>query len=56
MIKRQIRHARAVGLWTDRIKTISMRRSMYLADIERASNIRGAFVQIYGQGECPLTR
>jgi len=53
MIKRQIAHARCVGLWTVLgIKNHHLwRRSDVSCRYRRgASNIPGAFVQIYGQG------
>jgi acyl-CoA synthetase (AMP-forming)/AMP-acid ligase II len=57
MIKRQIAHARATGYDGAGIKTIIYGGGpMYLADIEEGLAVFGArFVQIYGQGECPMT-
>ena len=57
MIKRQIAHARATGYDGRGIKTIIYGGGpMYLADIEEGLAVFGArFVQIYGQGECPMT-
>ena len=57
MIKRQIAHARATGYDGTGIKTIIYGGGpMYLADIEEGLAAFGArFVQIYGQGECPMT-
>jgi acyl-CoA synthetase (AMP-forming)/AMP-acid ligase II len=57
MIKRQIAHARATGYDGTGIKTIIYGGGpMYLAYIEEGLAVFGAlFVQIYGQGECPMT-
>lgn len=57
MIKRQMAHARATGYDGTGIKTIIYGGGpMYLADIQEALKLFGArFVQIYGQGESPMT-
>lgn len=56
MVKRLVDHARAAGRDGRGIKTIVYGGGpMYLADICDGVNALGArFVQIYGQGECPM--
>lgn len=56
MVKRLVDHARAEGKTGEGIKTIVYAGGpMYLADIEEAVQVLGdRFVQIYGQGECPM--
>ncbi len=56
MVKRLVDHAAAAGLNGDGIKTIIYAGGpMYLADILQAVEVMGdRFVQIYGQGECPM--
>ena len=56
MVKRLVDHAKAAGLDGDGIKTISYAGGpMYLADIIEAVEVLGdRFVQVYGQGECPM--
>jgi acyl-CoA synthetase (AMP-forming)/AMP-acid ligase II len=57
MIKRQLVHAAATGYDGSGIKTVIYGGGpMYLADIDAALRRFGPrFVQIYGQGECPMT-
>lgn len=57
MVKRLVGHAREHGLNGDGIKTVVYGGGpMYLADIEEAICALGQkFVQIYGQGETPMT-
>ncbi|PYC47975.1 AMP-dependent synthetase [Litorivita pollutaquae] len=57
MVKRQIAHAAETGYNGEGIKTIIYGGGpMYLADIEEAlSRFGSRFVQIYGQGESPMT-
>jgi long-chain acyl-CoA synthetase len=56
MVKRLVDRAQALGLNGDGIKTIVYGGGpMYAADIEQAIAVMGPrFVQIYGQGECPM--
>jgi len=56
MVKRLVDHAKAAGEDGDGIKTISYAGGpMYLADIIDAVAVLGdRFVQVYGQGECPM--
>ncbi|QHE86960.1 class I adenylate-forming enzyme family protein [Hydrogenophaga sp. BPS33] len=56
MVKRLVERAMARGLDGDGIKTIVYGGGpMYAADIEQAIAVMGPrFVQIYGQGECPM--
>jgi acyl-CoA synthetase (AMP-forming)/AMP-acid ligase II len=56
MVKRLVDHAKATGEDGDGIKTISYAGGpMYLADIIEAVEVLGdRFVQVYGQGECPM--
>jgi long-chain acyl-CoA synthetase len=56
MVKRLVESAVARGLDGDGIKTIVYGGGpMYAADIEQAIAVMGPrFVQIYGQGECPM--
>jgi len=56
MVKRLVDHARAAGLNGAGIKTVVYAGGpMYLADIQDAVAVLGdRFVQIYGQGECPM--
>lgn len=57
MVKRLVEHAKAVGSSGDGLKTIVYGGGpMYLADIVDAVDTMGPrFVQIYGQGESPMT-
>jgi long-chain acyl-CoA synthetase len=57
MVKRLVDHARAANPPLDGIKTIVYGGGpMYLADIQDALALMGQrFVQIYGQGESPMT-
>ncbi|MEX1661538.1 class I adenylate-forming enzyme family protein [Thioclava sp. 15-R06ZXC-3] len=57
MIRRLVDHAKAAGQTGDGIKTIVYGGGpMYLADIVEAVAVMGPrFVQIYGQGESPMT-
>ena len=57
MVKRLIDHARAADPPLDGVKTIVYGGGpMYLADIQDALAVMGQrFVQIYGQGESPMT-
>ena len=57
MVKRLVDHVAASGAPTDGFKTIVYGGGpMYAADIERALAVMGPrFVQIYGQGESPMT-
>lgn len=57
MIKRMVEEARRSGNDGSGIKTIVYGGGpMYLADIQDALQVLGnRFVQIYGQGECPMT-
>jgi len=57
MVKRLVDHARAARPALDGIKTIVYGGGpMYLADIQDALAVMGQrFVQIYGQGESPMT-
>jgi long-chain acyl-CoA synthetase len=57
MVKRLVDRARAEGSDGDGIKTIVYGGGpMYVADIKAALDVFGAkFVQIYGQGEAPMT-
>ncbi len=56
MVKRLVESALARGLDGDGIKTIVYGGGpMYAADIQQAMAVMGSrFVQIYGQGECPM--
>lgn len=56
MVKRLVEHAKATGETGEGIKTISYAGGpMYLADIQEAVEVLGdRFVQVYGQGECPM--
>lgn len=56
MVRRLVDHAKASGQTGGGIKTIVYAGGpMYLADIIEAVEIMGdRFVQIYGQGECPM--
>jgi len=57
MVRRLVDHAKEVGSIGRGIKTIIYGGGpMYLADIIEAVEVMGPrFVQIYGQGECPMT-
>ena len=57
MVRRLVEHARASGETGDGIRTIVYGGGpMYLADIQDALSTLGPkFVQIYGQGESPMT-
>ncbi len=57
MVRRLVQHARAVGHDGTGIRTIVYGGGpMYVADIEEAVALMGPrFVQIYGQGESPMT-
>jgi long-chain acyl-CoA synthetase len=57
MVKRLVDHASAAGVRPDPIRTIVYGGApMYSADIRRALAVMGdRFVQIYGQGESPMT-
>jgi long-chain acyl-CoA synthetase len=57
MVKRLVDHARAARPRLDGLKTVIYGGGpMYLADIEDALAVMGQrFVQIYGQGESPMT-
>lgn len=57
MVRRLVDHAKATGEKGEGIRTIVYGGGpMYLADIEGAVEIMGPrFVQIYGQGESPMT-
>ncbi|MDA7946442.1 MAG: AMP-binding protein [Hyphomicrobiaceae bacterium] len=57
MVKRLVEHAKANGSRGDGLKTIVYGGGpMYLADIVEAVDVLGPkFVQIYGQGESPMT-
>jgi long-chain acyl-CoA synthetase len=57
MVKRLVDHARAAGPALDGLKTVVYGGGpMYLADIQDAIAVMGQrFVQIYGQGESPMT-
>ena len=57
MVRRLVEAARARGETGDGVKTIVYGGGpMYLADIEEAMTVMGPrFVQIYGQGESPMT-
>jgi len=56
MVKRLVEHAVATSQTGDGIKTIAYAGGpMYLADIIQAVDVMGdRFVQVYGQGECPM--
>ena len=56
MVKRLVEHARAIGSTGVGIKTIIYAGGpMYVADIITAVDLLGdKFVQVYGQGECPM--
>lgn len=56
MVKRLVDHAKATKETGEGIKTISYAGGpMYLADIVEAVDVLGdRFVQVYGQGECPM--
>jgi long-chain acyl-CoA synthetase len=57
MVKRLVEHIAATGATADGFKTIVYGGGpMYVADIQRALDVMGErFVQIYGQGESPMT-
>ncbi|NBN63362.1 AMP-binding protein [Pannonibacter tanglangensis] len=57
MVRRLVDRARADGVTGEGLRTIVYGGGpMYLADIEEAVAVMGPrFVQIYGQGECPMT-
>ncbi|MBK0398769.1 AMP-binding protein [Limibaculum sp. M0105] len=57
IVRRLVQRARERGLTGEGIKTIVYGGApMYLADIEEAITVMGPrFVQIYGQGEAPMT-
>ncbi|SLK08761.1 class I adenylate-forming enzyme family protein [Novosphingobium mathurense] len=57
MVKRLVDHARNIGADGEGLRTIVYGGGpMYTADIEEAVAVMGPrFVQIYGQGECPMT-
>jgi len=57
MVKRLVEHLEASGASSDGFKTIVYGGGpMYVADIQRALAVMGPrFVQIYGQGESPMT-
>lgn len=57
MVKRLTAHARAQGLTGQGLRTIVYGGGpMYVADITEAVAVFGpVFVQIYGQGECPMS-
>ncbi len=57
MVRRLVDHAKDTGSDGDGIKTIVYGGGpMYVADIEEAVSVMGPrFVQIYGQGESPMT-
>ena len=56
MVKRLVAQARAFGRRGEGLKTITYAGGpMYVADIMEAVDVLGdKFVQIYGQGECPM--
>lgn len=56
MVRRLVDRARARGLRGEGLRTVVYGGGpMYLADIEEAVAVMGPrFVQIYGQGECPM--
>ncbi len=57
MVRRLVDHADRSGASCDGFRTLVYGGGpMYVADIRRALDIMGPrFVQIYGQGECPMT-
>ncbi len=57
MVQRLVAHVEATGASTDGFKTIVYGGGpMYVEDLRRALAAMGQkFVQIYGQGECPMT-
>lgn len=57
MVKRLVTHCSATGSGTSGFKTIIYGGGpMYAEDIQQALTVMGdRFVQIYGQGECPMT-
>ncbi|MBK1624838.1 class I adenylate-forming enzyme family protein [Afifella marina] len=57
MVRRLVQHAKATGYDGEGIRTIVYGGGpMYVADIEEAVSLFGPrFVQIYGQGESPMT-
>jgi long-chain acyl-CoA synthetase len=57
MVRRLVEHAQAAGETGEGIKTIVYGGGpMYLADVTKALSVLGPrFVQIYGQGESPMT-
>lgn len=57
MVKRMTAHAQARGLSGDGLRTVVYGGGpMYVADIVEAVAVFGpVFVQIYGQGECPMS-
>lgn len=56
MVKRLVERAKATGATGEGIKTITYAGGpMYVADIIEAVDVMGdRFVQVYGQGECPM--
>jgi long-chain acyl-CoA synthetase len=57
MVKRLVNHIQTENLGSDGFKTIVYGGGpMYVEDIQQALRVMGnRFVQIYGQGECPMT-
>ncbi|MDP2822411.1 MAG: AMP-binding protein, partial [Sulfuritalea sp.] len=57
MVKRLVDHIEATGANSDGFKTLVYGGGpMYVEDIRKALDVMGnRFVQIYGQGECPMT-
>ncbi len=57
MVQRLVAHVHSSGAATDGFKTIVYGGGpMYVEDLRRALSVMGPkFVQIYGQGECPMT-
>lgn len=57
MVKRLVKHIQAENVPCDGFKTIVYGGGpMYVEDIQQALQVMGnRFVQIYGQGECPMT-
>jgi long-chain acyl-CoA synthetase len=57
MVKRLVKHIQAENLAPEGFKTIVYGGGpMYMEDIQQALQVMGnRFVQIYGQGECPMT-
>lgn len=56
MIKRLVEHAKSAGVGAHGLRTVVYGGGpMYLSDIVEAVEVLGnVFVQIYGQGECPM--